>query len=216
MTRKLTTSVGAACLVIGPAALLGQAIVTPVRAGGDAARQVADAASDLSAMRWALLLDAPLLLLVPAFLFAGSVAGARRSRTAAVGAGLAFIGTLAAVFLLANDILLYEAAMSDDPGAIGLVDAYQHNALFGAMLVLYIAGQTIGCLLLGIALWRRHAVSRWAAVAVAAFPIIGVAFAPAGAALAVAGFGACALTLRRTAREPATADTSAPLTPAPT
>jgi hypothetical protein len=149
MTRELTTSVGVACLVISPAALLGQAIVTPVSAGGDAAAQVADAASDLSAMRWALLLDAPLLLLVPAALFAGAVAGARRSRVAAVGAGLAFIGTLAAVFLLANDILLYEAAVSSDPGAIGLVDAYQHNALFGAMLVLYLAGQAIGCLLLG-------------------------------------------------------------------
>ena len=37
----------------------------------------------------------------------------------------------------------------------------------------------------------------WAAVAVGAFPIFGLALAPAGAALAVAGFGACALTLRR-------------------
>jgi hypothetical protein len=216
MTGKLTTSVGVACLVIGPAALLAQAIVTPVRTGGDAARQVADAASDLSAMRWALVLDAPLLLLVPAFLFAGAVAGARRSRAAAVGAGLASIGSLAAVFLLANDILLYEAAASDDPGAIGLVDDYQHNALVGAMLVLYIAGQAIGCLLLAIALWRRRVVPRWAAVAVAAFPIIGLAFAPAGAALAVAGFGACALTLQRTAIEPSPTDTSAPLTPVPT
>jgi hypothetical protein len=97
-----------------------------------------------------------------------------------------------------------------------LVDAYQHNALFGAMLVLYIAGQAIGCLLLAIALWRRRAVPRWAAVAVGAFPIIGVAFAPAGAALAVAGFGACALTLRRTALEPSPTGTSATLIPART
>jgi hypothetical protein len=216
MTRKLTTSVGVACLVIGPAALLGQALVTPVSAGGDPAAQVADAASDLSAMRWALLLDAPLLLVVPAVLFAGAVAGARRSRAAAAGAGVAFMGTLAAVFLLANDILLYEAAASNDPGAIGLVDDYQHNALFVTMLVLYIAGQAIGCLLLAIALWRRRAVPRWAAVAVGAFPIIGLAFAPGGAALAVAGFGACALALRRTAVEPSPTDMSAPLTPART
>ena len=62
-----------------------------------------------------------LLLVVPAVLFVGAVAGARQSRIAAVGAGLAFIGTLAAVFVLANDILLYEAAQSNDP-AIGLVD----------------------------------------------------------------------------------------------
>jgi hypothetical protein len=84
------------------------------------------------------------------------------------------------VFLLANGILLYEAAVSNDPGAIGLVDDYQHNALFGAMLVLYIAGQTIGCVLLAVALWRGGTVPRWAAVAVGAFPIVALAFAPRG------------------------------------
>jgi hypothetical protein len=57
---------------------------------------------------------------VPAVLIVGVVAGARRSRVAAVGAGLAFMGTLAAVFLLANDILLYEAATSNTPGASAL------------------------------------------------------------------------------------------------
>jgi hypothetical protein len=172
---------------------------------------VVDAASDLSAMRWALLLDAPLLLFVPAVLFVGVVAGARQSRAAAVGAGLAFMGTLAAVFLLANDILLYEAATSNQPDAIGLVDDYQHNALFGLMLVLYVAGQVIGFLLLAIALWRRCAVPRWAAVAVGAFPIVSLVF-PAGAALAVTGFGACALALRRGAVEPSPAPASSPVT----
>ena len=167
--------------MIGPVALLAQALQTPVSVGGDAADQVADAASDLSAMRWALLFDAPSLLLVPAVLFVGGVAGAPQSRVAAVGAGLAFMGTLAAVFLLANDILLYEAATSNDPGAIALIDGYQHNASFATMLVLYIVGQTIGCVLLGIVLWRRRAVPRWAAVAVGAFPIIGLVLAPAGA-----------------------------------
>jgi hypothetical protein len=41
MTRKLITSTGVACLVIGPAALLGQPVLTPASTGGDAARQVA-------------------------------------------------------------------------------------------------------------------------------------------------------------------------------
>jgi hypothetical protein len=130
---------------------------------------VADAASDLSTMRWALLLDAPLLLFVPAVLFVGAVAGARQ-RTAAIGSGVAFMGTLAAVFLLANDILLDEAAKSNE-----LVNDYQHNVLFGMMLVLYVAGQVIGCVLLAIALWRVRAVPRWAALAVGAFAIVGFA-----------------------------------------
>ena len=120
-------------------------------AGGNAAAQVADAASYLPAMRWALLLDAPVLLLVPAVLFVGAVAGARQSRTAAVG---------------------------NRPRLV------------------------IGFVLLAIALWRTRAVPRWAAVAVGAFPIVGLVFSPAGAALAVAGFGACALTLWRGAGEP--------------
>ena len=160
--RKLITSAGVACVVIGPAALFGQALLTPVSAGGDTAAQVADAASDLSAMRWALVPDAPLLLFVPAVLFAGVVAGARQSRVAAVGAGLAFIGTLAAVFLLANDILVYEAATSNDAGAVTFVEDYQHNTLFATMLVLYIAGLAIGCVLLAVAMWRQRAVPRWA------------------------------------------------------
>ena len=73
------------------------------------------------------------------------------------------------------------------------------------MLVLYIAGLVIGCVLLAIAMWRRRAVPRWAAVAVGAFPIVGLVLAPAGAALAVAGFGVCALTLRRPGANPSPA-----------
>jgi hypothetical protein len=185
----MMTWAGVACLVIGPSALLAQVLVTPVSVGGDPAGQVADAASDLSAMRWVLVLDAPLLLFVPAVLIVGAVAGARRSRIAAAGAAVAFIGTLAAVFLLANDILLFEAASSNEPGAIGLVNDYQHNMLFGSMLVLYLAGQVIGCVLLAFALWRKRAVPCWAAVAVGAFPIVGLVFSPVGAVLALAGFG---------------------------
>jgi hypothetical protein len=213
MTTTLFTRTGVACLIVGPTALLAQALLTPVSAGGDAADQVADAAGDLSAMRWALLLDARLLLLAPAVLFVGAVAGTRQSRTATVGAGLAFMGTLAGIFLLANDILLYEAATSNDPGAIALVNDYQHNALFAAMLVSYIGGQVIGFGLLAVALWRTQAVPRWAAIATGAFPIVGFALPPA-AAVAMAGLGACALTLLRSAVEPSPAEAAAPVTPA--
>jgi hypothetical protein len=214
MTTRLITGAGLACLVVGPTALLGQALLTPVSAGGDPADQVADAASNLSAMRWVLLLDAPVLLLVPAVLFVGTIAGARQSRTAAVGTGIAFMGTLAALFLVANEILLYEAARSNELGAIALVHDYQHSVLFGAMLVLYIGGQVLGFVLLAIALWRTRPVPRWAAVAVGAFPIVGLVLPPAGAALAVAGLGVCALTLLRGAVELSPADTSIPVTPA--
>jgi hypothetical protein len=63
-------------------------------------------------------------------------------------------------------------------------------------------GAVAGCGLLAIAPWRGRAVRRWAALAVGAFPLVGLVLFPAGAALAVAGFGACALTLRHGAVEP--------------
>jgi hypothetical protein len=176
---------------------------------------VADAANDLPAMRWALLLDAPLLPFVPAVLFVGVVAGARQSRAASLGAGIAFMGALAAMVLVANDILVYEAATSNEPRAIGLVSDYQHNVLFGLMLGLYLAGQPIGCVLLAVALWHRRVVARWTAIAVGAFPIVGLVNFAAGAVVAVADFGACALALRRSALEPSPPG-SATLTAAPT
>ena len=91
---------------------------------------------------------------------------------------------------------------------------YQHNALFAAMLVLYIGGQVIGFGLLAIALWRTRAVPRWPAVALGAFPIVGFGLPPVGAALALAGLGACALTLLRGAAEPSPAESAAPVMPA--
>ena len=42
-TTRMMAWAGVACLVVGPAALLGQALVSPVGAGGAAADQVADA-----------------------------------------------------------------------------------------------------------------------------------------------------------------------------
>jgi hypothetical protein len=61
--------------------------------------------------------------------------------------------------------------------------------------------------LLAIAMWRRRAVPRWAAAAAGTFPFVGGVSAPAGAVLALAGFGACAVTLRRAAVEPSPIDT---------
>jgi len=59
---------------------------------GYAADQVADTALGLCAMRWALVLDAPLPSILPAALYIGAIAGARRSRLAAIGAACAFAG----------------------------------------------------------------------------------------------------------------------------
>ena len=209
---KWLTWVGVVCLLVGSLAQLAQYLVTPLRPGTSTAAQVAQVAADRSAMQLALVLDMPLLLIVPAVLFIGAVAGLRSSRLAVTGTVVAFISLLVAVLLLAHDVLLYEAGgMADPVAATALVEAYDGNWFVVAMLMLYLIGQTLGFLLLASALWRARTVPRWAAVALAAFPVVqfvGVAgdvkaVGAAGYALAVVGFAACALALLRSTRMPA-------------
>jgi hypothetical protein len=45
MTTRLARWAGVLCLVVGPTALLGQALLSPVSVGGDPADQVAEAAA---------------------------------------------------------------------------------------------------------------------------------------------------------------------------
>ena len=68
-----------------------------------------------------------------------------------MGAGLAFIGAVAVMFLVANDVLVYEAATSSDRRESRSSADDQHNVLFGLMLGLYVVGQLTGCVLLAVA-----------------------------------------------------------------
>jgi len=212
---------GAACLVVTSVGALAQYLVTPINPQDDAAGLVAAAAAHPDRMAWAVWLDLPILLVVPALLFVGGLAGARISRTAAIGAGLTFVTSLgAAGYLLALDLVIQSAARQPDAAAAaGVVDAYVGSALFLAVLLPYLVGHVIGFVLLGIALWRAGAVPVWAAAATAAWPFLEMAgtavdskpIGGLGFGLLVVSFGACAAALRRETATDAGAPAPAPV-----
>jgi hypothetical protein len=183
-----------------------QYLVSPIDEGGSAYAQVAQAAAHLVRMRWAIPLDLFILLVAPAVLYAGSLAGARVSKLAAAGAGLVFVTWLAAGYLLGTDILLYLAATArDQTAAVALVDGYLSYPLVEGLVVAYLVGHVVGFLLLGVALWRARGVPRWAAIAVAVWPFLELVgevsgvrtVAAAGFALLAVGFAACAIEVAR-------------------
>jgi hypothetical protein len=205
VSSRWRVAAGIACLLVGSVGQLAQFLVTPVL-GGDAAAddQIREVAAHLPQMRLAMWLDIAVLLVVPAVLYVGAVAG--RSRLAATGTVLAFLTSLGAIVLVATDALYYEAALlADQAGSVALVTAYQANGLVSGLLVAYLLGHAVGFILLGIALARTRAVPVWAAVALCASPVAEIAghasgtsaLAAAGYALLVVAFGACAVALAR-------------------
>jgi hypothetical protein len=150
---------GVACLLVGPVGQLVQFLVSPMKEADSAPAQVAAAAAHLPAMRLALVLDLPILLLLPAVLFAGFVAGAGGSRLAAAGSAVTFATALGAGYLLAQDVVVYAAARQPDRGAAaGLVAGFEGNAVVGGLVVAYLLGHLVGFVLLGVALARSRAV----------------------------------------------------------
>lgn len=197
---------GVACLMLGSIGQLAQFLVSPLRQAGTVAAQVSAAAEHLGAMRLGLVLDLLILLVVPAVLYVGFVAGAARSRLAATGAALTFVTSLGAGYLLAQDVVVYVAALQPDRGAAsGLVTAFEGNGVISGVVVAYLVGHTIGFIMLGIAVARSRAVPVWAGVALCVWPVaemVGMAagitaLAAAGFAMLVIGFGSCSIALVR-------------------
>ena len=88
------TAGGVVCLVAGPLGQLAQFLVSPVDEGASPSEQVSAAAAHAPAMGAATVLDVLLLLLLPAVLYAGMVAGGTRSRLAMAGTALSFASML--------------------------------------------------------------------------------------------------------------------------
>ena len=200
---------GVVCLLSAPVGQLVQFLVSPMRQADTPEGQVAAAAAHLPAMRLALILDLPILLLLPAVLYAGFVAGAGRLRLAAAGTAVTFTTALGAGYLLAQDVVVYEAARHPDRGvAVGLVSAYEGNGVVSGLVLAYLVGHLVGFVLLGVALVRSRAVPVWTGVALCVWPVAemvgeasgAVVVAAGGFALLVIGFGACAVALVRAGR----------------
>lgn len=200
-TSRWLTAAGVVALVAGPMGQLVQFVVTPIAEVDSASTQLTQAADHLSRLQWAVWLDLFILLIAPAVLCAGSLAGARTSKLAAAATGLIFVTWLGAGYLLGSDALLYVAAQDPDrASADRLVEAYLTHPVVTAVVIAYVAGHVVGFVLLGIALARSRVVPRWAAIAVAVWPFGELAgeasglrwLAAGGFALLAVGFGSCA------------------------
>ena len=199
--KKWQVTAAVVCLVGGPVGQLAQYLVSPIKHADGTAAQVAAAAANPSAMRLAVWLDLPILLIIPAILYAGHVAGAASSRVAAIGTSLAFVSALGAGYLLAQDVVLSAAAAQPDRAAATRVaDMFSSSGVITTVVIVFLVGHLIGFVMLGTAMWRSRAVPVWAAGAVAAWPVAEMAgeitqvswVAVCGFALLVLGFGACA------------------------
>ncbi len=187
------------CLIVAPLAQLAQYLVSPVRQGVSADAQVSSAAAHLGVMRLALVLDLPILLILPAILFAGMVA---RSRLGTAGAAVSFATALGAGYLLAQDVVIYAAARQPRPSS-AVVSAFAGNGVVVFLVGLYLIGHVVGFALLGAALIRSRAVPVWAGAALCAWPILEMLgegldakpVAVAGFLALLVGFAACAFTL---------------------
>lgn len=205
---KWNAVAGATCLVAGSAGQLAQYLVSPIGQGQSAEQQVADAAADLPAVNVAIWLDLLILLLIPASIYAGAIAGGTRSWLASAGTALIVVGSLGAGYLLGADVLVSAAASSPDrPATTGLVESYSGSGPMAVVVGLFLIGHMVGFVLLGIALIRSRAIPAWAGIALVIFPVaelVGEAsgmkgVAATGMALLVVGYGACAGALLRAA-----------------
>jgi hypothetical protein len=215
---KVRAASGAVALVASALGQLAQFVVAPAHiSGGSAADQVSAVAGQGARMQLGLWLDLLILAIIPAVLFLGELAGSRRSRLAAIGTVVAFVGVLGVGYLLANDVLIYAASQAkEQTGAVEVVSAFESNGAVLVATVLGVLGSTIGLILLGIALVRARTVPVWAGVSVAAAPVLSVvgeasgvlAIAVGAYALQLVAFTACAVALLRGSR---TADVAEPV-----
>ncbi|HEY2795775.1 MAG TPA: hypothetical protein VGJ28_25660, partial [Micromonosporaceae bacterium] len=182
-----------------------------------AAQQVAAASAHLGAMRASMWLDVPMLLVIPAILYAGYLV--RGSRLGRIGTAFAFVSALGAGYLLAQDVVVYAAARQGDAAAVGVVSGFEKSGVINFIVAVYLIGHVIGFVMLGIALFRSSVVPAWAGIALVLWPFaemggeaVAAPVAAIGFALLTIGFIACAVALVRQRRSDQSALTLEPMT----
>ena len=200
--------VGAICLVVGGLSIVLQYLVTPLNSGEMKGTElVAEVTKHHTAMGWAVALDLPLLLAAPAFLFLGSLAGARTSRLASIATGFLFFPfVLSCPPVVGFDGFAFLAGAQPDKEAMAqLADSWQNSIWWAAGLLPYVLLQIVGSIMLGIAFLRSKPVSSWVAVGTMLWPaleVLGIltstrAIAVSGYALLFVTWTACAAALLR-------------------
>ena len=159
--------VAGACMVVAPILLLVAMVIHPA-SDMDEATQVATIADNLDAWYTAHLLAlVSIALTVPALLGLMHMLREREVTLGHVGGGLAMLGLLAFVGLVAMELVLWQLVGNGDTGAaVSLLKGLNETAGLVIPFVLVSFGFSIGMALLAVGLYRARAVQSWMAVCV--------------------------------------------------
>jgi hypothetical protein len=204
--RTVSRAVGAAALIGGPLALAVPVTVTSPQA--PVVEQLADYAANSGAALAANLLLLPLMLLVPAMIYAARVARRGAPKLAFAGGAVSAVGWTAGLISIgALQLAFYQAAtLPDRAGAAALIDAVNGDPVYGTLVGIFVIGHIAGMIVLGVGLWRSHAVPTWVAALFTAYPVLhfaGSAISPLlDRAAAVLLLVSCVMLAVRVARTP--------------
>jgi hypothetical protein len=127
-------------------------------------------------MGWALVLDFPVLLAAPAFLFIGYLARARTSMLASIATAFLFFPFVLSLPAVGGlDALAFLAGAEPDKAAMAhLVDSWENSTWFALSLLPYLLLQIVGAILMAIALRQARTVPSWVVAATGVWPLIAV------------------------------------------
>lgn len=188
-SRKL---VAGACMVVAPLVLLVSMVIHPA-SNTDEATQVATIVENLDAWYAAHLLAlVSIVLMVPALLGLMHMLRERQVALGHVGGGLAMLGLLAFVGIVAMEMVMWQlAGGGDTAAAVSLLQALNESAGIVIPFALVSFGFAIGMALLAVGLYRARVVQSWMAVSVGVGSILfgsGIALAMNWLAIVAAAF----------------------------
>ena len=194
-SRKI---VAGACMVVAPIFLLVAMVIHPA-SDMDEATQVATIADNLDAWYAAhLIVLVSIVLTVPAVLGLMHMLRERQVTLGHVGGGLAMVGLLAFVGIVAMELVMWQlVGDGDTAAAVSLLKGLNESAGILIPFALMSFGFAIGMALLAVGLYRARAVQSWMAFCAGVGAIlVGLAFATAlnwlaivAAAFLVVGLG---------------------------
>ncbi len=156
-----------ACMVLAPVFLLVATVIHPA-SDMDEATQVATIAENLDAWYAAHLIAlVSIVLVVPAVLGLMHMLRERQVTLGHVGGGLAMIGLLAFVGIVAMELVMWELVSEGDrAAAVTLLQGLNESAGILIPFAFVSFGFSIGMALLSVGLYRARAVQSWMAVCV--------------------------------------------------
>jgi hypothetical protein len=156
-----------ACMVLAPVFLLVATVIHPA-SDMDEATQVATIADNLDAWYAAHLIAlVSIVLVVPAVLGLMHMLRERQVALGHVGGGLALIGLLAFVGIVAMELVMWElVSQGDRAAAVTLLQGLNESAGILIPFAFVSFGFSIGMALLSVGLYRARAVQSWMAVCV--------------------------------------------------